>query len=247
MTVEQLLTEALHRADQYAPSPDLFARVERSIEEATAHRRRLRIVSAWLAALLLASAAWVAAFLDVSGGTVTMPWWTVEALTVVLLLVIVVALGPLLRRYGTVFAADVFGSNPATSERFLAVLDIAYYLVFGAYIIMTTAFAADPDWDGSLVDQVEGELVRIGLLLLIMGVLHAITIATLPVMGLVFASSWWRAVRAELGDDAGEPDPEARQADRVATVIVWVLAGLAAFQAIGFLAGPLLGLLLGAD
>ena len=247
MTVEELLTDALHRADEYLPSPDLFDRVERSIEEAAAHRRRLRSVLIRLAALLLVAAAWVAAFLDVSEGTATMPWWAVEVLTVVFLTVIVVALGPLLRRYGRVFTADVFGSNPATSERFLAVLDIAYYLVFGAYIMMTTTFSADPDWAGSLAGQLEGELVRIGLLLLIMGVLHAITIAALPVVGVVFASSWRRAVRTELGPAAPDPDPEAERADRVATVIVWVLAGLAALQAIGFLAGPLLGLVLGAD
>ena len=41
MTVEQRLRDALHRADGYAPSPDLFARVQRSIEEDRAHRRRM--------------------------------------------------------------------------------------------------------------------------------------------------------------------------------------------------------------
>ncbi|MEE8489776.1 MAG: hypothetical protein V3S43_05520, partial [Acidimicrobiia bacterium] len=42
MTVEERLTAAFRAADQYQPSPDLFAKVTRSIEEDASHRRRVR-------------------------------------------------------------------------------------------------------------------------------------------------------------------------------------------------------------
>ncbi|MBI2237588.1 MAG: hypothetical protein HYU54_03565, partial [Actinobacteria bacterium] len=42
MSLEERLREVLRRTDEYEPSPDLFARVRRSIEEDAAHRRRIR-------------------------------------------------------------------------------------------------------------------------------------------------------------------------------------------------------------
>ena len=42
MTLEQVLSATLHSADDYDPSPDLFAKVQRSIDEDRAHRRRFR-------------------------------------------------------------------------------------------------------------------------------------------------------------------------------------------------------------
>ncbi len=113
---------------------------------------------------------------------------------------------------------------------------------------MSTNFTPQADWGGGLAGQVEQELERIGGLLLAMGILHAITIAALPVIGLVFASNWRRAVRAELGPDAPPPDPQAERADRIVRIIVWAVAAFLALQAIGLLGGPgIFGLLLGAD
>ena len=127
-------------------------------------------------------------------------------------------------------------------------VDIAYYLIFSAFILMSTSFSPEVDWGGRLTSQLEWELARIAGLLLIMGVLHAVTIAVLPVVGLVFASNWRRAVRAELGANAPEPNLRAERADRAARIIVWVVAALLASQAIVFLVGPgILGLILGAD
>lgn len=249
MTVEQLLTEALQGADDFVPSPDLFAKVRRSIDEDAAHRRRVRRALTWAAAALAVAVAWVAAFLDIREGTATMPWWAVEVLTVAILVVLVVVLGPVIRRFGQALALEVFRSNRETSERFLALLDIAYYLVFSAFIVMTTNFSAQTDWEGTLAGQLggDGELFRIGGLLLLMGILHTLTIAALPFMGLIFASNWRRAARAELGNEAPEPDPQAEKADRVATLIVWLVAAALAALALMFIVPGIIGAVLGAD
>ncbi len=144
-----------------------------------------------------------------------------------------------------VLTLEVFRSNRATSERFLALVDIAYYLIFTAFILMTTNFSAQAEWGGELADQLELELLRIGGLLLLMGILHALTIAVLPVMGLIFASNWRRAARVALGSQAPEPNPSAEKADRVATVIVWLVAAAVAAQMLLFIVPGIIGLILG--
>ncbi len=78
-----------------------------------------------------------------------------------------------------------------------------------------------------------------------MGILHALTIAVLPVMGLIFASNWRRAARAALGSEAPEPNPPAEKADRVATVIVWLVAAAVAAQLLLFIAPGIIGLIIG--
>lgn len=247
MTVEQLLTDALHGADDYVPSPDLFAKVQRSISEAVARRSRVRRGLAWAGAGLIVAVAWVAAFLDVSDGMVTDTWWVLEVLTAAILVTTVVVLGPIIRRFGKELTSEVFRSNRDTSQRFLNLLDIAYYLVFGAFILMTTTFSPPSDWAGHLAGVLEHEAMRIGGLLLIMGILHAITIAVLPVMGLIFASNWRRAARAELGSEAPEEKPAARMADRVATWIVWLAVAGALGPPLLFVVPAILGLVLGQD
>jgi len=247
MTIEERLTDALHGADEYVPSPDLFAKVQRSIEEGAAHDRRVRRALTWAGIGLAVAVVWVAAFIDITDGTATMPWWTVEVLTAAILVTLVVELGPLIRRFGADVTLEVFRSNRATGDRFLALLDIAYYLIFSAFVLMTTNFSAQAEWGDRLAAQAELELGRIGGLLLVMGVLHALTIAVLPVMRLIFASNWRRAARSELGKAAPAPHPQAEKADRVATVIVWLVAiGFGGFVLLSALP-VLLGLLFGAD
>ncbi len=247
MTVEQLLTDALHGADDYAPSPDLFAKVQRSIAESVAHRRRIQQALGWAVLGVVAAAAWLAVFLDVRDGLVTDTWWAVEVLTAAVLMTVVLILGPLIRRFGEHLTLEVFRSNRETSRRFLNLLDIAYYLVFGAYIIMTTSFTTPSDWGGELAALLEWELIRVGGLFLLMGVLHAITIAVLPVMGLIFASNWRRAARTALGADAPEENPQAKTADRVASWIVWGVLALVGIQLLLFVLPGVIGLLLGGD
>jgi hypothetical protein len=247
MTIEQLLAEALHGADEYLPSPDLFARVQRSIEEDAAHRRRVRRALLWAGGGLAVAVAWVAAFLDLGSGTATMPWWTLEILTAAIMVAIVIVLGPVIRRFGSELTRDVFRSNRATSQHFLALVDTAYYLVFTAFILMTTSFSAQAEWGGRLAAQLEHEIARLGGLLLVMGILHALTIAVLPVMGLVFASNWRRAALNALGPAAPDPDPRAEKADRVATLIVWAVVVLFSIPVAMFVLSGVAGLIFGAE
>lgn len=203
MSVEQLLRETLHRADDYDPSPDLFARVQRSIEEDRAHRRRIRRVWIGVAASVAGVVAYLAVMAEVVDGSVTWSWWALEVLTTAVLLVIVVVLGPLIRRFGRIYAADVFRANPPTGDRFLALLDIAYYLVFLAMILLTVSVAPEPAWVGArgLTAYLDHAFMRIGDLLLLMGLLHSVTIVALPVLGLVFADA-----RRRLPPAAAAPD-----------------------------------------
>lgn len=192
--VEQLLRQALRQADAYAPSPDLFARVQRSIEEDLAHRRRVRLSVVLLAGAVVGAAAYLAAMAEVVDGRLTWPWWSLELLTTVVLLALVVVLGPLIRRFGTIYAAAVWRAHPPIASRFLALLDIAYYLVFTSYVLLTTTVDPPAAWlaAGGLADQLQHIAVRTGGVLLLMGVLHSLTIVVLPLLGLIFADAWRR-------------------------------------------------------
>ena len=120
-------------ADQFQPSPDLFERITRSIEESAAHRRRVRRI----AVMGLAALAFVAVYLfltvePVDGGF-EMPFWSLEVLMTGVMVALVLTLGPAIRRFGTAFESDMFRSNPATGDSFLSLMDVAFYLIFGAY------------------------------------------------------------------------------------------------------------------
>ena len=192
MNVEQLLRDTLHRADTYPVSPDLFARVQRSIQEDLAHRRRVRAAVTWTAAGLLAAAAYLVALAEIVDGRPTWPWWALEALTTAILITVILLLGPLLRRFGRIFASSVFTAHPATAHHFLRALDVAYYLVFTAFVLIETQVVPREEWLGPAGNAVHLRMLseRIGGMLLLMGLLHAATIALLPVLGVVFSSIW---------------------------------------------------------
>ncbi len=192
MNVEQLLRDTLHRADTYAVSPDLFARVRRSIEEDRAHRRRVRAAVGWTIAGALSVVAYLVALAEVVDGRVLWPWWALEALTTAILITLILVLGPLIRRFGGIFARSVFIAHPATARHFLRVLDVAYYLVFAAFVLIETQVVAREEWLGPSGNVVHLQWLtgRIGGMLLLMGLLHAITIVLLPALGVVFSSIW---------------------------------------------------------
>ena len=50
-------------------------------------------------------------------------------------------MGPLIKRFGKSYAADVFRANPRTGKSFIVLTDIAYYLIFVAYIMFTMRYA----------------------------------------------------------------------------------------------------------
>ncbi len=126
----------------------------------------------------------------------------------------------------------MFAASPRTGVRFLQLLDIAYYLIFSAYIFLTFQFEPTPAWGrvDSLGAWLGGQLERLAGLLMTMGVLHALLLVALPVVGLVVSANERRWRRARLGLAAPPPDPIAQRIDTVITVVAWILAALVALQ-----------------
>lgn len=244
MSLEQRIIDALGEFDGFEPSPDLFARVALSVEEDIARRRRIRIIAAGA----IAAAAGVALYLFlVSGpsarGELIAPRWAIEALETLVLTGVVATLGPLIRRFGGIFIEDVFGLDPSAGRRFLRLLDVAYYLVFGGYALITTQLTGLVV-EESLRRSLSVATERLAGLLLTMGVLHAVTIAVLPVLGLIFSSTVRQAERLAAGTDAPAPSRGALQAERVARAIVWGVGGVAlvgGLLALGLAVGSAIG------
>lgn len=176
------------------PSPDLFARVVRSIEDDRVRRRRRRLL---LVGVVLVGAV-VAAVVLVNkhrehNGEAAMPWWTLELATDVVLVALALWLGPLIKRFGRAYAADVFHDNPRTGKSYIVLTDIVYYLIFGAYILFTVQFEPRESWrtiwgtSDVTAKQVGFEVARVGGILLIIGVLHAINIVLMPMLGRLFS------------------------------------------------------------
>jgi len=228
MTVEERLAAAFRAADQYQPSPDLFAKVTRSIEEDAAHRRRVRRIAISAVVALAFIAAYLFVVIDRVDGAFEMPFWTLEVLVTGVMVALVLVLGPAIRRFGTAFESDVFGSNPATGHSFLTLIDVAYYLIFGAYSFMTLRYAPPANVHGAenLSQWLGWESQRVAGLLMLMGLLHAATLVVLPVVGLVFSANMRRARRARLGEAAPPANPRNDQLDRWITIVVWTVVGL---------------------
>ena len=186
MNIEQRLTTALRNIDHIEPSPDLWDRVVHSIEEERQHRRRIVATAGAIAATLMAVlvVAAVGSRPSVHGRYVDRP--TMEVLETVVLGILVIALGPAISRFGRGFAADLWPVGSATPPTLLRLLDLAYFLVFSGYILLTTEFEfGDSFRFVTLADQIGDAAHRIGGLLLLVGALHAITIAVLPVVALI--------------------------------------------------------------
>jgi hypothetical protein len=113
-----------------------------------------------------------------------MDWWILELLTNAVLLGIALWLGPFIKRFGKSYAADVFRANPRTGKSFIMLMDIAYYLIFTAYILFTVSFEPKGNWADTVnAAQLQHETARVGGIVLIIGVLHGINILTLPIIG----------------------------------------------------------------
>jgi len=184
-----LLEERLHDAllggaAAVDESPDLFARVQLSIEDDRRRRRQRRRLATLLACALGAAGALLYAFTDTRQGELLMDWWVLELLTNVLLVGVALWLGPLIKRFGKSYAADVFRANPRTGKSFIVLTDIAYYLIFFAYVFFTMSFQIKGGWGATVGGaQLQHEAARIGGILLILGVLHGANLIALPVMG----------------------------------------------------------------
>ncbi len=188
--LERRLHDALTaEADTVAPAPDLFARVQGSIEDDRRRRSQRRRGAAVVALLVGALAAVVFAVSDIQEGKVLMEWWVLEVITTAVLVGLALWLGPFIKRFGRSYAADVFRANPRTGKSYIVLADLVYYLIFAAYILFTVRFEPQPSWPPTVgAAQLQYETARVGGILLIIGVLHGLNILIMPVLGRLFFS-----------------------------------------------------------
>ncbi len=223
MKIEQRLVDALRTVDRVEPSEDLWSRVVHSIEEDRAHRRR--VVESFASVVLTATGLAVVGILNVvevsPGRQVRLG--VMELIETIALALLVAVLGPSIRRFGRGYARDLWRSNPDTADALVRLLDVAYLLVFGGYILLSAHFDFESSTIG-IARQLEDLGWRIGGLLLTMGLLHATTIMTLPVVALI-ANSTRR----------GRPLP------RWLAVVLVIGAGVAGLLALWIIAGVVIG------
>jgi hypothetical protein len=183
--VEERLRDALvTEAAGVDESPDLFARVQLSIDDDRRIRAQHRAAAAVVACVVGAFASVVISVVDHREGRLLMDWWVLELLTNVLLAGIAFWLGPLIKRFGKSYAADVFRANPRTGKSFILLTDVAYYLIFFAYILFTVSFEPKGSWEDTVgAPQLQHETARVGGILLIIGILHGVNLLALPIMG----------------------------------------------------------------
>ncbi len=129
-----------------------------------------------------------------------MSWWVVELVTNVVLVLIVVVLGPLIKRFGRAYAGDIFRANPRTGKSYLVLMDVAYYLIFTSYILFTITFDPSAQWLSSTAAQLQDEVVRVAGMLLLMGALHGLNVLSLPLIGRLLGMS------RQLGEDVPTTD-----------------------------------------
>lgn len=129
-----------------------------------------------------------------------MNWWVLELITVAVLVLALVILGPLIKRFGRSYAADVFRANPRTGKSYIILMDVAYYLIFSAYILFTTVFEQQSGWAETVnAEQLRASTVRVGGMLLIMGILHGANVLSLPIVGRLLG------LGRRIDEDAREP------------------------------------------
>ena len=113
-----------------------------------------------------------------------MTWWIPELVRVVVLGGGALLVQRLIRRHGVGYAEEVFRETPRAGAAFLALADIAYYLIVVAYM----AFTLQLDRQGVATrEQVQNVVETIGGLALIIGGLHALNVFVLPAVGRTLA------------------------------------------------------------
>ncbi|MEO5839408.1 MAG: hypothetical protein ABIQ73_10275 [Acidimicrobiales bacterium] len=204
--IERELTATFRAATaRTVESEDLYERVARAIAAGDERRRRYLHIGIGAIAVLIASGTLILSLLE--EGSVHMRWYILELLTNLVLLATAVGLGPLIKRFGKSYAGDVFRANPRTGKSYLALTDVAYYLIFLSYIMFTMSFERDTDWTQNVsAEQLKIEVSRLGGILLIIGLLHAANIVFLPVIGRLLT------MNKQLDDSINAP-PAARAPD----------------------------------
>jgi hypothetical protein len=181
--LERELTEAFRAAAaRTVESDDLYERVARAIAEGDERRRRNLHIGVGAIAITAAITAITLSIFE--EGRLHMRWYVLELIANLVLLATAVGLGPLIKRFGKSYAGDVFRANPRTGKSFLALTDVAYYLIFLSFIMFTMSFERHSDWTLNVgAEQYKVEVSRLGGILLIIGLLHAANIVLLPVIG----------------------------------------------------------------
>ena len=184
MTEERLRDALVDGTAAITESPDLFARVQLSIVDDRRVRRQRRNAALIAACVVGALAGALFALTDIREGELLMDWWVLEIITSVVLITVALWLGPLIKRFGKSYAADVFRGNPRTGKSFIVLTDFAYYLIFFSYILFTVSFEPGHDWGSTVTaTQLKVETARLAGILLIIGLLHGVNLLALPVIG----------------------------------------------------------------
>jgi hypothetical protein len=206
-TVEQRLRDALFdEADALDESDDLFARVALSIEDDRTMRRQRRRRVAIVGCLVGALAAVVLATTERTKGELVMDWWVLELMWFAGMVFLALWLGPFIRRFGKSYAADVFRANPRTGKSFIVLMDVAYYLIFFAFILFTVQFEPDSGWGQTVsAPQLQAVTVRLGGILLIVGLLHGLNVLMLPIIGRILT------LNRRLDEETPPPETRARK------------------------------------
>lgn len=185
---EQRLIDAFEGTKLFSPSDDLWTRVVYSIEEDRGHRRRVWIAMMSVVVGVLVLFGVVALSFVRVNGDLRIGWERLEVLESVVLLLLGGLLAPLIRRFGRGYVDDMFPSG--TGVRLLRLLDIGFYLIVGGYIALTARFAPPISYlVAAPADQLEEVAARVAGLLLLLGILHALLMMSLPLESLVFNST----------------------------------------------------------
>ena len=197
--IEQELTEAFRAASaRTVESEDLYERVARAIADGDERRRRNFHIGVGALAVIVATTA-ITLFIF-QERRLHMRWYVLELIANLVLLATAVGLGPLIKRFGKSYAGDVFRANPRTGKSFLALTDVAYYLIFLSFIMFTMTFERRSHWTIDIsAEQIKMEVSRLGGILLIIGLLHAANIVFLPVIGRLLT------MNKQLDDSVGGP------------------------------------------
>lgn len=117
-----------------------------------------------------------------------MDWRALEWLVVLVLVILAVGLHALIRWFGKGYATDVFQATPQVGRSFLILADVAYYLIFVAYILSNIHFQRPENWLQTVGPlQLEDSVSRIAGICLIIGILHGINVFVLPFISGILA------------------------------------------------------------
>ena len=132
-----------------------------------------------------------------------MDWWIGELVKTLTLVILAFGLHRLIRGFGRSYTANIFDSTPQIGRVFLILADVAYYLIFAAYILFNIHFKRAKAYfisdvvehvggwgvggDTVNASQLENMVFSIAGISLIVGILHGVNVFVLPFIGSILA------------------------------------------------------------